>query len=109
MERGCSRVTGCILFLLVNDGERQGNRVGAVLPCAKYLVDDLSKIQSSHSGEAAAEAGYADARFKRMYTHLKKGWMAAGTLFAFTTNDDKQDEENQHKRETLEAAVEDTH
>jgi hypothetical protein len=35
--------------------------------------------------------------------------MAAGTLVAVTTNDDKQDEENQHKRETLEAAVEDTH
>lgn len=56
MERGCSRITGCILFLLDNGGERQGNRVGVVLPCAKHLVDDLSKIQSSHSGEAVAEA-----------------------------------------------------
>jgi hypothetical protein len=35
--------------------------------------------------------------------------MAAGTLVAVTTNDDKQDEENQHKRETVEVAVEDTH
>jgi hypothetical protein len=35
--------------------------------------------------------------------------MAEGWLVAITTNDNKQDKENQHEREIVEVAVQETH
>ncbi|MDT3416127.1 hypothetical protein QO009_001995 [Brevibacillus aydinogluensis] len=98
------RVTGCILFRLVNDGKRQGTRSVAVWPCATPRVVTLSIFRQSR---CRSDAGDGYARFKRLYTLYSLD--SAGTLLAVTTNDNKQDEENQHKRETVEAAVEDTH